>query len=207
MRKDRTGALEKTNMRRRAEDRLKADESATGSSVSGDKSQKLYQELQIHQIELEMQNDELRRIQTELEASQKKHYELYDLAPVGYLTLSAEGLILDGNLKASTLLGVSRGDLIKQPLTRFILPKDQDEFYLYYKRLLSTHESQELELRMLAKESHFWVRLQTNIADDAGDSVLYRVVISDISKRKLAEEALQKAHESLEKQVEERTWK
>ena len=76
-------------------------------------------DLRVHQIELEMQNEELRRTQADLEASRARYFDLYDLAPVGYFTISERGLILEANLTAATLLGVARGALIKQPLTRF----------------------------------------------------------------------------------------
>ena len=69
-----------------------------------------------------MQNEELRRTQEELEASRARYFDLYDLAPVGYFTLSEQGLILEANLTAARLLGVARGALVKQPLSRFILP-------------------------------------------------------------------------------------
>src|SRR5512143_1299731 len=83
-------------------------------------------ELQVHQIELELQNEELRRAQAELEAVRARYFDLYDLAPVSYCTLSEQGLILETNLTAATLLGVARGALVKQPISRFIFPEDQD---------------------------------------------------------------------------------
>ena len=92
----------------------------------------------MHQIELEMQNEELRRAQVELDAARARYFDLYDLAPVGYCTVSEEGLILEANLTAATLLGVARGALVKQPLTRFILTEDQDIYYLHRKQLFET---------------------------------------------------------------------
>ena len=93
-------------------------------------------ELRVHQIELEMQNEELRRAQAELDAARARYFDLYDLAPVGYCTLSEQGLILEANLTAATLLGVARGALVKQPFTRFILKEDQDIYYLHRKTAL-----------------------------------------------------------------------
>ena len=191
MKKGKTKPSGKAELRRRAQDHVKANETATASSDSEADSRKLLQELHIHQIELEMQNDELRRVQAELEASQKKNFDLYDLAPVGYFTLSTEGLILEANLEASTLLGIAKSDLLKQSLTSFILPEDQDTYYLHYKTLLATHTPQECELKMFRKKGNqFWARIQANVAAEAGDAILYRVVISDITQRKKTEEKI-----------------
>jgi PAS domain-containing protein len=108
-------------------------------------------ELLVHQIELEMQNEELRRAQAELEAARARYFDLYDLAPVGYCTVSEEGLILEANLTAATLLGVAKGALVKQPLTRFILRGDQDSYYLHRKLLFETGAPQVCELRLIKK--------------------------------------------------------
>ncbi len=114
------------DLRRRAEDaflKKSAGRLENLEVLSPDQVRQTLHELQVHQIELEMQNEELRRAQRELEASQARYFDLYDLAPVGYCTLSEQGLILEVNLTAATLLGVTRSTLVKQPLTRFIFPR------------------------------------------------------------------------------------
>jgi CheY-like chemotaxis protein len=78
-----------------------------------------------------MQNEELRRAQAELDDARARYFDLYDLAPVGYCTLSEQGLILETNLTAVILLGVPRGALVKQPISRFILKEDHDIYYLH----------------------------------------------------------------------------
>jgi PAS domain S-box-containing protein len=152
-------------------------------------TQRLLHELHMHQMELELQNVELRRAQEELEVSQKRYVDLYDYAPVGYLTLSKFGLILDANLTAGMLLGVSRRELHRQPLARFVLPADQDAYYFHRTRRFQSGAPAGCELRLLRKGSTpFWARLEASVSrEDAGDPTVYRVIISDITERKFLE--------------------
>src|ERR1035437_7886549 len=106
--------------------------------LSPEAARRTLHELRVHQIELEMQNEELRRTQADLEVSRARYFDLYDLAPVGYFTLSEQGLILEANLTAAKLFGMARSALVKQPLSRFVLPEDQDIYYLHRKALLET---------------------------------------------------------------------
>ncbi|WP_045212217.1 PAS domain-containing sensor histidine kinase [Desulfonatronovibrio magnus] len=159
-----------------------------------DISRKLY-ELRVHQIELELQNEELRAVQAELEESRERYFDLYDLAPVGYCTISQQGLILEANLTAATLLGLARSFLAKKPLSQFILKQDQDIYYLHHKKLFETGEPQECELRLLkADGTTLWTHLRgsTVQAKDEEPSNRCRVVINDISKRKQIDEKLQR---------------
>ena len=146
-------------------------------------------ELQVHQIELEMQNDELRRTQEELEVSRARYFDLYDLAPVGYVTLSEKGLIVEANLTAAKLFGVARSALVKQPLSRFILPQDQDTYYLHRKALLETGAPQAWECRLLKKDAgQFWAQVEATTAPGVDGAPVCRAVVSDITERKLEAE-------------------
>jgi PAS domain S-box-containing protein len=144
----------------------------------------------VHQIELEMQNEELRRTQAELETSRARYFDLYDLAPVGYVTIGEQGLILEANFTAATLLGVPRGALVKQRLTRFIVPDDQDRYYLHRKRLFATGTRQVFDLRLQKEDgTQFWARFEATPTQDAdGATELCRAVVSDISELKRVEE-------------------
>lgn len=181
-------------LRKRAEEM--AGENATGSpenleALSPEETRRTLHELRVHQIELEMQNEELRTAQAELDAVRARYFDLYDLAPVGYCTLSETGLILEANFTAATLLGVARGALGKQPITRFILREDQDIYYLHRKHLFETGEPQVCELRMVKKDgAPFWARLEATAAQDTGGAPVGRVVMSDITERKRAEDVL-----------------
>ena len=114
-------------------------------------SASLTHELEVHQIELEMQNEELRASQLEIEKSREKYFDLYDLAPVGYLTLNEKGLITELNLTAAGFLGVERESLINKPFSRFIDPDFQDKFYSSQSRGVQVlHEA---DLRTWAQEA------------------------------------------------------
>lgn len=112
----------------------------------------LIHELQVHQIELELQNDELRQIQIELEASRSKYFSLYNLSPVGYITLDDNGIIRDVNLTFCNLLSHPRQFLINKPITQFIQPEDQDIFYKFKKLLTATGAQETCELRLITRE-------------------------------------------------------
>ena len=156
--------------------------------LSSQEARLMLHELRVHQIELEMQNEELRRTQVELENARSRYFDLYDLAPVGYCTISEKGLIKEANLTAANLLGVARRGLVRQPFTKFILKEDLDIYYMHSKPLFETGAPQVYELRMVKKVAPFWARLEATRAEDADGTLLCRVTVSDITERKIAEE-------------------
>ncbi|NIR25542.1 MAG: PAS domain S-box protein, partial [Gammaproteobacteria bacterium] len=97
---------------------------------------KLFEELEVSQIELELQNDELLRYQQELIESRNRYSNLYDLAPIGYVTLDAESRVVEMNLTGATMFGLDRGSMTGKPLTRFIAPESQDTFYLKVRAII-----------------------------------------------------------------------
>ncbi|TVR64888.1 MAG: PAS domain S-box protein [Candidatus Competibacteraceae bacterium] len=156
-------------------------------------------ELHVHQIELEIQNEELRRAQVKLDVARSRYFDLYDLAPVGYVTTSDHGLVLEANLTAATLLGVPRNGLIQQPLSRFIFKEDQDLYYHYQyhhhpPKTAEISPSRACELRMTHRDGTvFWARLEATTATDSEGAPIRRLVLSDITELKRNEAALQKA--------------
>jgi PAS domain-containing protein len=122
------------DLRKRAEKALqeRSPDNLESAELSKEEMHSLIHELQVHQIELEMQNDELRRFQDKIEESRKKYSHLYDFAPVGYFTVKDKGMIAQANLTGAALLGIDRQSLIGKPLTRFIAREDQDTFYLHH---------------------------------------------------------------------------
>ena len=159
--------------------------------------QRLIHELQVHQIELEMQNDELRQTQLQLEASHARYLDLFDSAPVGYLTLNELGVILEANLTAAAMLGVPRSHLIRDRLIRFILPEYADTSSQCFGLLFSSGTPQACELYILNNNAPpFWARLEASlIQDKERETPLMRVVVSDISASKSAEETLRESEE------------
>ena len=188
-------------LRRRAEEIALRKTGALRKNLAARSSQEIEEilhELQVHQIELEIQNEELRKNQTELEASRALLSDLYDYAPVGYVTESQTGVIVEANLTVTTLLNVPWDELIRGSLTRFILSEDQDIYYRHRKQLLTTGEPQVCELRMLRPSSPpFWARLEAMAAHDQEGIPLYRVILSDVTAAKQAAEGRQQLKEQL----------
>ena len=146
---------------------------------------KLMHELQVHQIELEMQNDELRQSQLELELTRERYFDLYDLAPISYCMTDELGVILEANLATSELLGEPRSELVGQPISRYISKECQDDFFHCRRLLYASGERQGCELR-LAKpdgEAH-WVYLTITAAKDKQGDKVQRVVLTDITEAK-----------------------
>jgi PAS domain S-box-containing protein len=166
----------------------------------------LQHELLVHQIELEMQNEELRCAQVELEASRDRYFELYDLAPMGYCTLGEQGLILEANLATARMVGVPKAELAGKPLSRFIAKEDQDLHYLLMNVLNRTRDPQACDLRIRRPDgTTLWVRMEAVAARGPGGEPLQRAILVDIDERRRAQEALQAAREDLERRVADRT--
>ncbi|MCX7004471.1 MAG: PAS domain S-box protein, partial [bacterium] len=149
------------------------------------------EKLRTHQIELELQNEELRQAHAALDTARARYFDLYDMAPAGYVTVSEAGLILEANLSAATLLGRGRNTLATQPIfTNFILKEDQDTYYRHRQQLFATGVPRTYELRMVKKDgTPVWVHLAASIAQEAarGAEPVCRIVLSDISARKQVE--------------------
>jgi PAS domain S-box-containing protein len=167
-------------------------------SLSPAEARQMLHELRVHQIELEMQNEELRAAQEALDISHARYQDLYDFAPVGYITLSEQGIILEANLTAATLLDEPRSNLVKRPISGYILSQDQDIYYRHRKRLFESGEPQECELQMVKKDGAiFWARLDATASEDPGGLPACRLVLSDITGRRQAEKNLNLAHDKM----------
>ncbi len=168
---------------------------------------KLVHELQVHQVELEMQHNELQEAQEKLRQERARYAELYHNAPVGYLTTTPDGLIIEVNNTGAHLLGRDAVALQGQSLTNWIVPDDQDIYYFHLQYLASSSYVQTCELRIQQPQQSkpTTVRLESTGITNADGAVQCRTVLLDVSERVRAEEALQRANAELEQRVEERT--
>ncbi|MFZ3166859.1 MAG: PAS domain S-box protein [Candidatus Methanoperedens sp.] len=155
------------------------------------------EELKTHQIELEMQNGELRRAQNELEGSRNEYADLYDFAPIGYFTFDKNGLILDVNLTGANKLGVERQFLIKKPFSLYVAPDSKDMFYLHLRQVFRTNIRRTCELKLAGKdEIQFDAQLESLLVQDSeGESSQCRTAISDITEHKRIDKALEDSEE------------
>jgi two-component system cell cycle sensor histidine kinase PleC len=149
--------------------------------------------LQVHQIELEMQNEELRGAQKELEESRDRYSDLYDFSPVGYFSFDKNGIIIEVNLTGAKKLGVERNFLIKKPFSLFISRNSKDVFYLHLRKVFGTGDRQTCELKIVDKKGvQFDVQLES-LSEKEGNSGHCRTAISDITEHKKADEAIRNA--------------
>jgi len=161
-------------------------------------------ELEVHQIELEMQNEELRRTQVQLEESRSRYSDLYDFAPIGYFVFDSNGLILEVNLSGATLLGVERSYLVKKPFFSYISRDDRNLFYLHRKKSLETKTKQTCEIRLVRKDgSQLYALLDTVAIENSKDNSIHlRTTVDDITERKDAEEKLKNLTTTLKQNIQ-----
>ena len=185
---------ENTPLRAEAEAQLAK---AHPKEVPSRSDKELLHELQVHQIELEMQNDELRRTQVALEESRDLYADFYELAPVGYFTLTDTGIIAEINLTGAVLLGEKRQRLVQRRFARFVAAGDSDRWHLFFLGVLQRDDSQSCELDMQRGDgSSFSAQLDCIRTGKAGEAQSVRIVLTDITERK---QAVQLLHESEER--------
>lgn len=159
---------------------------------SQEEAKKLFLELDIHKIELEMQNEELRRAQSELYEAKNRYFDLYNMAPVCYCTLNEKGLITESNLTTSTLLGFERSKLYMRPLSDFIFHDDQDMYYLNQKNIMKSGEPKSCELRLVKSDGSIcWVLVSASISIQNSKDNMICLVMSDITEKKKMEQLLE----------------
>ncbi len=165
----------------------------------------LAHELDVHRIELEMQNEELRRTQAALEAARDRYLDLYESAPVGYFTLSADGLITEANLTCAQLLGQLRAQLVGSRFERYLVPAERDRWFKHARALLQHDRHGRIELEACSPEGHrFHAQLDGRRAREGNTQGngpwTLRITITDITERRQHESELRLAATAFEAQ-------
>jgi len=199
--------------------------------MSTEDVQKLLFEFQVHQIELKMQNEELNRAHQELTASRDNYAQLYDSSPVGYLTLNETGIIQKTNVAAAALLGCSKKELINQRFGKFIHPSDQDNYYLFLRKLLEPKNAPILNAKIsdsvdmpdhpecqyfqLCKKAPSqscdktspttYVECYARVIYNDKNALQICLTINNITERKQAQETIASLNEKLEEKIRRQT--
>jgi len=151
-------------------------------------------ELRVHQIELELQNEELREAQIKLEEARRKYFDLYNFAPVGYFTLDKKGIIMDVNLAGAALVGIERIYLNKKAFIQHIISAERNKFHKYLLKVLGTDYKQTIELELLKNNGDsFYAILETvKVLNENETFKEYRVTVTDITELKIKEKILKR---------------
>ena len=184
-----------SDLRKRAKSRLgekrKSQQVGTEEGKTNDEPQRLIQELQIHQIELEIQNEELSRTRQEAEIGRERYADLYDFAPVGYFTLDSGGIIRQANLAGAGLLGVERSRLINVRFGQFVSDADRPIFDALLNNVFTSRIKDACDVSLNKEGSHqSYIQIEANVTEDGREC---RIAVLDIGERRKAEEELQRA--------------
>jgi PAS domain S-box-containing protein len=204
MKNDKTNSRQNKALRRSAKKKL-ADNKGIDKKLSSAVARKLVHELQVHHVELEMQNEELRRAQQELEASRNKYIDLYndlyDFAPVGCFTLDEKETILKANLTGAALLGVERSRLLNTPFSYHVSENSRDIFYSHWQQIFSGTERQHCEITLNKKDGAQWYAQLESMPMVEGELTnrYCRTVVHDITDLKQSEKQSRDARDFIEK--------
>ncbi len=161
-------------------------------------AEKMLHELQVHQIELEMQNEELQQAHIALEESRDRYLDLFEFAPIGYFTLDAHNLIAEVNFVGAELLGEDRKKLLLKPFSKYIVAEESDQFYLRMSRLCRDDVQQNYYLQIKRDDaSTRYVHVDAMRVKKNDGTVTIRMTLTDITKSKRIEAALKESEQRL----------
>ncbi len=183
------------NLRKRAEKALRQKKKTSNSENPSEDISRLIHELEVHQIELEIQNEELRRTHAELEDSRSSYVDLYDFSPVGYFTLDIKGLIMKMNLACAAMLQRERASLQNKPFSVLVNEHDKEAFYRHCRDIVKTKLRQCIDLRLKVNEdSEMYFHLEClPVLDSEGSVYQIRVAAIDVTERRKSEEQIRMA--------------
>jgi diguanylate cyclase (GGDEF)-like protein/PAS domain S-box-containing protein len=177
-------------LRARAKAKL-ASTTPTNEDIAQQDTGKLLHELQIHQIELEIQNEELRQAHIALEIARDRYIDLYEFAPIGYLTLTTTGIITEINLTGVALLGAERAKLINDRFANYIADEDKNRWYHHFIQSKQQIDKQTIELTLLRVDGTRFAACLDCLAIEANEAQLVlRITLTDITQRKLVDQQL-----------------
>ncbi len=189
MARKRAETPEASELRRRAEGRLKTRRPQTEPDADRD-PQRLLHEMQVHHVELELQNEELRRLRDEAETLVARYLDIYDFAPVGYFTLGPDGKILQANLRGARLVGLPRAELTGRSFTAFVSAASFPAFKVFFEKTLRTEKPETCEVEISREgKPPLLVQLEGSASLERGEC---RLAMIDITERRRAEEGMRR---------------
>jgi PAS domain S-box-containing protein len=194
-----SGPAQAAQLRREAEERLHARQAHSPGPCADADVRALLHEVQVHQIELQMQNEELLRARTEAEDALEKYHDLFDFAPVGYFLWDREGRILEVNLAGAALLYLDRSAAVRQEVGQFVTWEHREAFAAFLERVWATDTKQNCEVVLLRDKTAVNVLIE-GIAthDHQRQQRLCLAAVIDVTRQKLADEALRTAKAAVE---------
>lgn len=192
------------DLRKMAEKKLKS-QARRIAALSGQSIDELVHELGTHQIELEIQNEELRRAQVAIEKAMRRYADLYEFAPVGYFILSEKGVVQSVNITGAEMLGLERGGVLRMPFSKFLVKEYREAFSGHIRDVFSSRMKQTVELKLKTTDkTGIFVKVESVFSEDAEDNAaMCRTALVDISQRKQAEERIASVNTQLERKVAE----
>jgi len=189
-----------------AEEKLARSSRALIADMEEKTPMELVHELQVHQIELEMQNEELKESRFALEESQRKYLDLYDFAPVGYITFTGDALIGEINLTGAALLGLARQKAVNSRFGSFVAPDSIEQWDAHFLSAYNTGKSEKCELLLKREDgSVFYACLKSIRAEAPDGTPVVRTVLTDVTESRRAKDTLQKNEARYRSIIEDQT--